>query len=97
MGDLRLSKVWDREVEKELPDCRLRFSDRETVFLHGTNLLVQAVYCANCGSMQGYATVHTPHIFCVCDDCAAQNGKPPGLQELTKKQMAERGLRVVPV
>lgn len=97
MGDVRFSRAWDREVEESLPDCRLRYSERETVFLHGTRLPVQTVYCANCGSVEGYATVQTPHIFCLCDKCVGKNGKPPGLTEMTKKQMAERGLRVVPM
>lgn len=97
MNNIRLSKHWNREVEQGLPDCRLRYDERKTIFLHGTRLAVDAVYCANCGSVEGYATVHTPHIFFICDSCVGINGAPSGLTEITKKQMAERGLRVIPV
>lgn len=97
MSDLRLSKAWDREVEMGLPDCRMPYHKRSPVFLNGTRLPVDPVYCADCGTLSGYATVHTPHIFYICDECVGIKGKPPGLSELTKKQMAERGLRVVPV
>lgn len=94
--DVRLSKLWDREVEQGLPDCRIKESEREVVALNG-RIPVHAVYCANCGGLHGYATVWTPYIFFVCDPCARGYGKPPGLTEITKKQMAERGLRVVSV
>lgn len=95
-NDLRLSKFWDREVEFGLPDCRLKASEREVVMLNG-RLPVHAVYCANCGGLHGYATVWTPHIFFICDACVGRAGKPPRALEITKKQMAERGLRVLPV
>jgi hypothetical protein len=97
LNDLRLSKFWNREVEFGLPDCRLRHGERQPVLLHGTRLAVDAVFCANCGTLEGYATVETPHIFFICDTCVGCSGKPSGLTEVTKKQMAERGLRVVPV
>lgn len=70
---------------------------RDPVYLQGSRLPVDPVYCANCGSLEGYATVYTPHVFFVCDGCIYSSGKPPGASEMTKKQMAERGLRVVPV
>lgn len=95
MTDLRLSNKWCREVEDGLPDCRLKHSEREVVALNG-KLPVHAVYCANCGSLEGYATVWTPFVFFICDPCVGRE-RPPGLTEVTKKQMAERGIRVLPV
>lgn len=94
MIDPRQSRGWNREIEQDLPDCRVRYSDRNPVFLRGTRLAVDPVYCADCGTLSGYATVHTPHIFFICDACVGLKGAPP-LPELTKKQMAERGLRLV--
>lgn len=97
MKDFRLGRDWNREVELGLPDCRLSYHRRAPVFLHGTRLAVDPVYCANCGGLEGYATVHTPHVFFICDACVGVHGRPNGLTELTKKQMAERGLRVMKV
>lgn len=98
MVDLRLSKHWDREVESDLPDCRLKHGERQQVMLGG-RVPVEAVYCANCGGLHGYATVWTPHVFFICDACVGRNHgeTPPGCSEITKKQLAERGLRVVPI
>ena len=76
MGDLRLSRLWDREIEGDLPDCRVRYSAREPVMFR--RIPMEKVYCANCGTESGYATVFTPHVFFVCDKCCGIAGDPPG-------------------
>jgi hypothetical protein len=72
MPDWRLSRYWDREIESDLPDCRVRYSDREQV-VH-RRLPMEFVYCANCGVKAGMATTWTPHVFFICDACFSKAG-----------------------
>jgi hypothetical protein len=80
MGDLRFSRVWDRQLESDLPDCRLSYSERTTV-MRG-NLPMQMVYCANCGIPHGLATMETTHVFFVCDPCFNRLGAIPGAVQI---------------
>ena len=72
MSDLRLSRVWDREIESGLPDCRVRYSDRNPVTYR--QMPMDKVYCANCHRLQGMATIWTPHVFFICDACFIKSG-----------------------
>ena len=81
-ADIRLSNLWDRQIENDLPDCRLKNGDRDKslVFLGRTPMAL--VYCADCGKPSGAATMFTPHVFFVCDSCVGRSGPPPGCREI---------------
>jgi hypothetical protein len=80
--DRRLENQWDTELEEGLPDCRLR--TREKVTMQRGNMTWEAVYCANCGKQDGWLTADwSPHIFCLCNDCAQKMSPPAGFVKLT--------------
>lgn len=78
MPDIRHSRMWDRQLEEGLPDCRTRYGERETV-MHGRTPM-EIVYCAQCHEARGMVFVNTPHVFFICDDCYFKSGEttPPG-------------------
>lgn len=70
MPDLRNSKLWDRQLEGGLPDCRAK--DGPTIVR--ARMAWRMVFCANCHEPGGYATEHVIHMFYLCDKCAPKHG-----------------------
>jgi hypothetical protein len=82
MVERELERMWDRQLEDGLPDCRLR-NGREGKRVMRAHMWWDPVYCANCGELKGLVTSgFTPHIFFLCDPCAGVNGPPPGCVEV---------------
>ena len=82
MIDRRLERMWDRQLEEGLPDCRLR-NGREGDRVQRAHMWWDRVYCASCGALKGLVTSDwTPHIFYLCDPCVAKLGPPPGAVEI---------------
>lgn len=84
MTDFRNSLYWDRQLEGGLPDCRLKFGEREKVRRRLGRMEMDVVYCAGpCGKEQGLVPIHCPHVFFICDACfaLANNLPPPGTVE----------------
>jgi hypothetical protein len=85
--ELRDSRNWDRALEQELPDCRLRA--KPTIVR--ARMLWERVFCANCGTDGGLVTAEwSPHVFYVCNDCVAH--APLDLPQAD--EMAVRGIKV---
>lgn len=83
MPDLRQSHWWDKELETDLPDCRVSYAQRERKIVHRGRMAFEMVYCANCGKESGLVTAEwTAHVFFVCDDCVLRQGTPPGCSEV---------------
>jgi hypothetical protein len=67
---------WNRELESGLPDCRLRGPRRRATTVPLGRMLMERVFCANCGGDGGLITAEwSPHVFYLCDECAATYGK----------------------
>jgi hypothetical protein len=79
---LRDGSQWDRQLEGGLPDSRLSGTARErTVVVHARRRW-ERVFCANCGADGGLVTADwAPHVFYLCNGCAAACGAPPGAVE----------------
>lgn len=76
---------WDRELENGLPDCRLRGPRRRATTVVRGCMLMERVFCANCGADGGLITAEwSPHVFYLCDACAETHGKLP-LPEVPEK------------
>jgi hypothetical protein len=89
MVDRRLERMWDRQLEEGLPDCRLR-SGRETKRVQRAHMWWDQVFCASCGMLKGLVTSDwTPHIFYICDPCVAKLGPPAGAVEAADVPMVE--------
>jgi hypothetical protein len=81
--DLRNSRLWDRQLEVDLPDSRLSSFKREQTLVRLGRLEYERVFCANCGAPGGGVTPEwSPHVFYVCDDCAHRLGPPAGCIEV---------------
>lgn len=79
--DRKLENQWDKQLEEGLPDSRLRSREKNRLF--HARMWWEAVYCASCGAQKGWVTADwSPHVFYVCDPCAAKMaGPPPGMIE----------------
>jgi hypothetical protein len=67
--DRSLHNNWDRELESDLPDSRLRGPTRRATTLMRGRLEFERVFCANCGKPSGMVIANaSPHVFFVCDD-----------------------------
>jgi hypothetical protein len=67
---------WDRELEGGLPDCRLTGHRRRATTMSLGGVLMERVFCANCGADGGLVTADwSPHVFYVCDKCETVGGK----------------------
>lgn len=79
MTDYRESLYWDKQLEGGLPDCRLKFGEREKIQRVLGRMQMDVVFCAGpCGKECGLVPVHCPHVYFLCDDCFAKmNGLPP--------------------
>ena len=67
----RNSKLWDRQLEGGLPDCRVAESQRdEHKIVRGQNVF-DLVYCGSCSKPSNYMTPDSsPFVFYLCDSCA---------------------------
>lgn len=78
MGDFRESLFWDKALEGDLPDCRLRYPSRERLTTVRGQMEMDVVFCATCGEPKGLVPVHCPHVYFLCDNCFNKmNGTPP--------------------
>jgi hypothetical protein len=83
-----LSKYWDRELQDSLPDSRLSGPGRRSTQIYWGNMLMEKVFCANCGADGGLITADwSPHVFFLCDSCAYGNGPPPGCAEVESTKL----------
>ena len=77
--DLRLERQWSQTLEEGRPDCRLHIREHDRVWR--ANMWWDKVYCANCGKLEGLVTSDwSPHVFAVCNKCAAKLGEPPAVR-----------------
>lgn len=72
MPDFRESLFWDKELETELPDCRLSYSNREKRTVTRGRMQMDVVFCSTCHKENGLVPVHCPHVWFQCDDCFAK-------------------------
>lgn len=80
---VRESRWWDKSLESDLPDCRVRSEYRERKLQVRGRMQMETVYCANCFKESGLVTANwTPHVFFICDPCVGRIGKPPGVTEI---------------
>ena len=93
MVALRDSKLWDRQLEEELPDCRLTGMARERKSINVGRMALEQVFCANCGGDQGFVFKEaTPFIYALCDHCVTKMGAPAGAVRLSEDdEKAARG------
>ena len=67
---------WDRQLEGGLPDCRLLPSRRRATTVPLGRMLMERVYCGNCGCDGGLVTAEwSPHVFYLCEECAVTHGR----------------------
>lgn len=77
---------WDRQLEQSsagltLPDSRLRFEDRDAARIVHGRLVLDRIFCANCGdAAPGGVPPGSPFVFYICDPCfdKANRVAPPG-------------------
>ncbi len=89
MPDPRLGS-WERELEKSasgilLPDSRLKWEDRDKARVQVGQLVVDKIFCANCGEeAPGGTPVGSPFIFYLCEPCfdKANRTAPPGTVQI---------------
>lgn len=84
MPDFRESLFWDKELETELPDCRLSYSNREKRVVRRGRMEMDVVFCVSCGEASGLVPVHCPHVWYQCDLCFAKmlGAPPPGAAQV---------------
>lgn len=80
--DARL-KSWDTHLEKNRPDCRVSFENRERSRVQIGRMMWDKVYCAQCHKVQGAVLPSVAHVFFVCDVCFAKTGQPPGCVQVS--------------
>jgi hypothetical protein len=75
-----LDPLW-AEIAKHQPDGRaLRSRNEKKSVLLGW---MEEVFCVNCGTSHGMISkAWAAYIFCLCDDCVAAHGQPPGVFEI---------------
>jgi hypothetical protein len=91
MPDFRESKLWDKELEQDLPDCRLNYTNRDKAVVKRGRMEMDTVYCAMCSTASGLVPVHCPHVYFVCDICFFERMlgvDPPGTVQVSEQQMA---------
>jgi len=78
MSNLR-EGLWDKQLERGLPDCRVRYEDREKNIVWRGRMAFEKVFCAQCHEEKGLVTAEwTAHVFFICDPCYAKMmGRPP--------------------
>lgn len=75
--DRALEKNWDPQLSDGLPDARLATREKKRVFR--ARMWWEPVFCSSCSKGPcGLVTADwTPHVFYICDDCAAKMSGPP--------------------
>jgi len=68
---------WDTQLERGLPDCRVRPFEREKYRVPRFQSRWDIVFCAQCGRLQACVPPDCPHVFFLCDRCAGVE-PPPG-------------------
>ena len=58
MPDMRESLYWDKALEADLPDTRLRYGEREKLQRRLGRMDMDVVFCAQCGGEFGLVPVH---------------------------------------
>lgn len=82
---------WEKELESGLPDSRVKPIERDINRVQHGRMLLDRIFCANCGEPGGAVWPDCPHVFYVCEPCALALGDPPGTAKLTPAQ--ERAVR----
>ena len=77
---------WEKELEGGLPDSRVKPIERDANRVQHGRLLLDHIYCANCGAPGGAVWPDCPHVFYICTSCADKNGDPPGAVKLTPEE-----------
>lgn len=88
MPDFRESLFWDKELETELPDCRLSYSNRERRTVTRGRMQMDVVFCSTCHKENGLVPVHCPHVFFICDSCfynTVLGVAPPGAAQVSEE------------
>lgn len=85
---------WDRQLEKGLPDCRVAFQDRERNRVVRGRMLLDKVFCAQCGGLYGAVTPNVAFVFFLCDPCFYKGGTPPGCVKVPDAAVRETKLAV---
>jgi hypothetical protein len=81
--NLRDGKYWDKQLEKDLPDCRLSHGTRSRKLVQRGRMTFEVAYCANCGKEDGLITADwSAHVFLICNDCVTIMGVPPGVAQV---------------
>lgn len=70
---------WERQFESGLPDCRVKYLDRDQQRVMFRGQLLDTVYCADCGKPAMGVNPDCPHVFYWCDECfyGKHGGRPP--------------------
>lgn len=74
---------WETQLEKGLPDCRLKPFDREKDRVQIGRMHWDKVFCAQCFKPTGAVPPDCPHVFFICDDCVRVNGPPADCIQVT--------------
>lgn len=85
MTDLRNSLYWDKQLEQDLPDCRLAPGTRGRKLVMRGRMPMEVVFCAQCHHEKGLVTADwTAHVFFLCDDCFYKMNHiaPPGTAQV---------------
>jgi hypothetical protein len=94
MPDMRESLFWDKALETELPDTRVRYGEREKTQFRLGRMEMDLVFCGGpCGRKMGAVPVHCPHVFFLCDDCFLKMGNvpPPGTAQVPDEEVRRWG------
>lgn len=75
---------WEKELERGLPDSRVRPIERERFRFQVGRLTLDRVFCANCHEPFGGVPPSCPHVFYICQKCVENNGAPPECIQATE-------------
>jgi hypothetical protein len=79
---------WERQFEWDgalhLPDCRVKYLDRDAHRVKIGRQVFDTVYCADCGGAFMGVNPDCPHVFFWCDGCYERRGfkAPPGAVQI---------------
>jgi hypothetical protein len=74
---------WEKQLEKGLPDCRVKPFEREKAAVQIGRMQWDTVFCAQCFKPSGAVPPNVPHVFFICDECVYTNGPPPECVQVT--------------
>ena len=82
----RNSRLWDRQLEEGLPDCRVAEQNRDKNKIIRGRMAFDPVYCGCCSKPSNYMALdNTTFAFFLCDECAEKN-VPQGAVEIATPQ-----------